>query len=302
MMRLPRLPRSFWPLVLGGALGATALLHSEPADAGRGRGSVRFSGQVRVRGNAGVSVRFARPHVRPWHRYRWSGGRVWVGGYYSPRPYYYYYYPEYVPSYYGSYSYYPVQPEATGAPGMVAAAPLRPVKPAPPTFGLGVFAGGSGFRDSEGIRDEQDSSDLGVLARIRLTPGLMIEGELGQTRFRDDLRVDRRIGGSLIWELGARNTVAPYLLGGIGVNQAEVDDSFTTTQNFGELGIGLRIALSRHLHIAGDVRGGTRRAVDTDRPAGVPDVARSIAPPVQEFDGSDREDYWRARLAAIVNF
>lgn len=297
-----RLPRSVWALVLGGALGLTGLLHSEPAEAGRGRGGVRFSGQVRVRGNAGVSVRFARPYVRPWHRYRWFGGRVWVGGYYYPRPYYYYY-PEYVPSYYGpSYhgSYYPVEAPPTGAPGLVAAAPLPVVKPAPPTFGIGVFAGGSGFRDSESFRDEQDSSDLGVLGRVRLTPGLMIEGELGQTRFRDNLRVDRRIGGSLIWELGARNTFAPYLLGGIGVNQAEVDDSFTTTQNFVEIGLGLRIALSRHLHIAGDVRGGTRRAVDSDdRPVALSAEARSFAPPV---DGNDEEDYWRARLAAIVNF
>src|SRR4051812_13470148 len=90
-------------LVLGGALGAAALLQSGTAEAGvHVSGRVHVGGSVRVRAGGGgnFAVRVGRPYARPWHRHRWFGGSVWVGGYYYPRPYYYYY-PEYVPSYYG---------------------------------------------------------------------------------------------------------------------------------------------------------------------------------------------------------
>jgi hypothetical protein len=245
-----------------------------------------------VRAGGGVSVHVGRSFARPWHRHRWFGGSVWVGGYYYPRPYYYYY-PEYVPSYYGSY--YPVQPMA--APGVAVAAPVIAPPPPPPTFGIGVFAGGTSVRENQ-----QESSDLGVLGRIRLTPGLLIEGEFAKTSFKDDVRVDRRYGGSLIWEIGARHALAPYLLGGGGVNQAEVDGSFTTTQSFGEVGVGLRLALSRNLHVAFDVRGGVRKAVDSNQPNDVPVAVRSVAPPAAVGTADNTENYGRARLAAILNF
>lgn len=233
-------------------------------------------------------MRYARPAWRPRS---WFGGSVWVGrGYYYPRPYYYYYAPEYVPSYYGA-SYYPVQP--TAAPGIVAAtvAPRPPM----PSFGLGVFAGGSN------VQDKQDSSDLGALARLRLTSGLLVEGEIGKTSFKDDLRIDRRIGGSLIYEIGARNTFAPYLLAGLGVQQADVDGSFTTTQDFGEIGVGLRWALSRNLHLTFDLRAGSRNTIDSNQPDVVSSAARTIAPPSGTTD-SNTEDYTRGRLAAILTF
>ena len=286
MMRLPRLHLS--ALLLGGLLGLGAM--GETAEAGRAHfsGGVRFSG--RVHGRVG-GVRFARPFWRPRV---WVGGSVWVGGYYYPRPYYYYYYPESVPSYYygqGGYgSYYPVQPNA--APGVVVAAPQRPPMP---TFGIGVAAGGSS------VDGRQDTSDLSALVRFRLTPGLLIEGELGRTSFKDDVRVDRRIGGSLIWELGARNALAPYLLGGAGVEQADVDGSFSTTQEFGELGVGLRWALSRNLHLTFDVRAGARKAIDSNQPATVSPAARTIAPPSGN-NGDDTENFTRGRLAAILYF
>jgi hypothetical protein len=222
----------------------------------------------------------------------WVGGSVWVGsGYYYPRSYYYYS-PEYVPSYYAGASYYPVQP--TAAPGVVAVAPARP---ALPTVGLGVFAGGSS------VEDQQESSDLGALLRLRLTPGLLIEGELGKTSFEDDVRVDRRAGASLIYEIGAYNSLAPYLLGGGGVQQAEVDGSFTTTQNFGELGVGLRWALSRNLHLTFDIRAGRRQTIDSDQPVVLSSpTARTVAPPSGGAGLDDTEDYTRGRLAAILYF
>ena len=306
MMRLPR-PVSSLPaaVVLGGVLGAATLLSSGTAEAGRGHfgGGVRFSGQVR----GGGSVRFARPigrpfvrpfgrpFVRPFWRPRvWIGGSVWVGGYYYPRPYYYYYYPESVPSYYGG-SYYPVQPpQTTVAPGAEAFAPPPP-RPSMPTFGLGVFAGGTN------VQDRQDSTDLGAMLRLRLTPGLLLEGEIAKTTFKDDVRVDRRIGGSVIYEFGAFNSLAPYVLAGGGVNQADVNGSFNTTQDFGEIGVGLRLALSRSLHLTLDVRAGRRKTVDSNQPQFVGESLRTIAPPSGGIN-NDTEDYTRGRLAAVLNF
>ena len=141
MKRIPSL-RSFTLVAIVLSLGLGAF--GGTAEAGR----ARFGGGVRISGRAhsGVSVRFARPWRSFWRPRVWVGGSVWVGGYYYPRPYYYYYYPESVPSYYYGYggygnyggSYYPVQPSA--APGVVAAAPQRPPMP---SFGIGVAAGGS---------------------------------------------------------------------------------------------------------------------------------------------------------------
>jgi hypothetical protein len=295
MMRLPRLhlPAAS-ALVLGGVIGVTTLLQGGTADAGHAHfsGGAHFSGSVHVSGRVGSSwgsAHFARP---AWRSRSWFGGSVWVGrGYYYPRPYYYYYAPEYVPSYYGS-SYYPVQPMA--APGVVAAT-VAP-RPSMPSFGIGVFAGGSN------VQDKEDSSDLGALARLRLTPGLLVEGEIAKMSFKNDVRVDRRIGGSLIYEIGAQNTFAPYLLAGLGVQQADVDGSFSTTQDFGEIGVGLRWALSRNLHLTFDIRAGSRKTIDSNQPDVVSNAARTVAPPSGTNNSNDTEDYTRGRLAAILNF
>lgn len=289
MMRIP----SFSALVLGGAIGAATLLSGGTAEAGRGHfgGGVHFGGGAHSSGrwHGGGSIRFSRPAWRP---HVWVGGNIWVGsGYYYPRSYYYYS-PEYVPSYYGGGAAYdPVQPDA-GGPGLVAAAPVRP---ALPTFGIGVFAGGSS------VQDTQVSSDIGAMLRLRLTPGLLVEGEIGKTSFENNVRVDRRLGASLIYEFGAYNTLAPYVLAGGGVQQADVDGSFSTTQDFGEVGVGLRLALSRNFHITFDIRGGRSKTIDSNQPVFVSDSARSVAPPSGSF-GNDTEDYTRGRLAAILYF
>jgi hypothetical protein len=301
MMRLPRLVSSSLPaaVVLGGVFGAATLLSSGTAEAGRAHfgGGVRFSGHISghvgIRGG-GVSVHFARPFARPiWRPRVWVGGRVWWGGYYYPRPYYYYYSPEAVPSYYGG-TYYPVQPESAVAPGAVAVA-APPAPPSMPTLGIGVFAGGTN------VQDKQDSTDLGAMLRLRLTPGLLVEGEIAKTSFKDNVRVDRRIGGSLIYEIGALNSFAPYLLAGGGVNQADVNGSFTTSQDFGEIGVGLRWALSRSLHLTFDVRAGRRKTMDSNQPSDISNVVRTIAPP-SGGTNNDTEDYTRGRLAAVLNF
>ena len=278
------------------ALGLASLARIDTADAGRFRFS--GSGRVHARVSGGVSVGWARPvyQSRGWG----VGGHIYVGpryGYYYPRSYYYpryYYYYEPVPSYYGYYStqsYYPVQP----TPAVTAA--VAPQRPDLPRFGMGLFAGGVS------VEGQDDSSDYGLLARFRLTPGLILEGELGKTSYENDLRVDRRLGASLQYEFGAYNALAPYVLAGFGVQQADVGDGeFQSTQNFGELGIGLRWALSPHFNLLFDIRAGSRNTV-SDSVENVPTdgvSARSVTPP-SEASG-DNEGYTRGRLAAVLYF
>lgn len=273
------------------ALGLSTLAtvaHVETAEAGRHR--FGGGGRVHVRVSGNVGVRFARPAYYPRYRGWSTGGRIYVGPSYRYRSYRPYYYAP-VPSYYGYYesNYYPVQPTAViSAPStVVVAAPRQEL----PRFGIGLFAGGVS------VEDQDESTDIGVLGRFRITDGLLIEGEIGKTSYENDLRVDRRLGGSLIYEIGAHNRFAPYVLAGLGVQQAEIaDGEFTTRQNFGELGVGLRFALSRNFHIAADLRAGSRQASDDTDYDGV--AVRSVNPPPP----SESEEYSRARLTALLYF
>ena len=283
------------PILLGlaGALALTST--STSAEAGRAHfsGGFHFSGGGGWRGGVHVSSgwHWSRP---AWHPTSWGvRGHIYVGSYYYPRPYYYYYEPTYVPSYYSG-SYYPVT-AAPAAPGVVAAVVAQPELP---KFGMGVFAGGVQ------VQDVMDSSDVGVLGRVRLgNGGLLLEGELGKTSYENDLRVDRRLGASLVYEIGAYNRFAPYLLAGLGVQQAQVAGDYNTTQDFGEVGIGLRYAITPHFHLTADIRAGSRATVQNDAGMPIPDgsTARTVPTPPTSASG-DSEEYTRARLAAVLYF
>jgi hypothetical protein len=288
------------PLVLG-ALVASSLGVSGVAEAQRVHfsGGVRWGGGVRV--TAGSSWHFARP---AWSPTRWHvSGSIYVGPTYRyyPRPYYVYY-PAYVPSYYESTTYYPVAPVAAPSTVAVVAPPQREL----PRLGIGLFAGGSAVESQTGD-STHESDDLGVLARFRLTTGLILEGELGKMSYDvdgvDNARVDRRLGASLLYEIGAYNRWAPYLLVGLGVQQAEVGGDFTTTQDYGEIGAGLRFAVTEKFHLAFEVRAGSRSTVASDdmittAPAG--SATRVVTPPSASSDES--EEYTRARLNAVLYF
>ena len=285
-------------LAIVAALGLSTLAAVDTAEANR----FRFGGGGRVRVHAhvgvpsgGVSVSYSRPTY--WRPRTWSvGGSIWVGSGYYPRYRYYrpYYYYTPVPSYYGYYSttYYPVAP----APAVTTAVVETPSRPELPKFGLGLFAGGVS------VEDRNESSDFGALARFRLTPGLILEGEIGKQTYEESQRTDRRLGASLLYEIGAYNKFAPYVLAGLGVQQADVDGEYTTTQNFGELGVGIRWAVTPNFHLTFDIRAGSRASVSDDAPDPVDGSvsARSVAPP--SVDSSESEEYSRARLAAILYF
>lgn len=295
-MGAPTVNRRLATLTSGFALGLLTLAATATnANADR----FRFGGGGRVRVHAsvgmpsgGVSVSYSRPYWRPRG---WSvGGSIYVGTYPRYRYYrpYYYYYP--VPSYYGYYSttYYPVAP----APAVQTTVVETPSRPELPRFGLGLFAGGVT------VEDRSESSDFGALARFRLTPGLILEGEIGKQTYEESKRTDRRLGASLLYEIGAYNKLAPYVLAGLGVQQADVENEWKTTQNFGELGIGLRWAVTPQFHLAFDVRAGSRASVSDNRDTAVTGgvSARSVAPPTA--DSNESEEYSRARLSAILYF
>jgi hypothetical protein len=293
------------------------LVDSGTAEANR----YRFGGggRVHARTYGGGGVTYSRPsygyrsYGGGYRSYSYSRGwgvrgSIYVGpryGYYSPyyyRGYYprYYYYYQPVPSYYGVYSYreqpyYPVAPQPTvSAPGTVAVV----ARPELPRFGIGLFAGGASVEGTDG-GTTKESQDVGLLARYRLTQGLLVEAEIGKTEYQDNLRVDRRMGASLVYEIGAYNKLAPYVLAGLGVQQAEVGGQFETRQNFGELGIGLRYAITPHVHITADIRAGSRATVGGDTIQG--DVAtRSVAPPTA--NSNESESYTRFRLAGLFYF
>lgn len=285
------------------------ITQSETADANRSRFSGGGRVHARVHGNPGISMRYSRPGYRPYYNPRFGvSGRIQVGprfgynGYnhypnynYYPRAYYYY---QPVPSYYGVYaqpSYYPVQPVATvnTLPVVVVAHPELP------KFGIGLFAGGASVEGTDGA-STKESSDYGLLGRLRLTQGLLVEAEIGEQSYQDNARVDRRIGGSLVYEIGAYNKLAPYVLAGLGVQQAEVDGQFETRQNFAEIGIGLRYAATPHFHLLFDVRAGSRATAESDELRGGNAVTRQVTPP--SASSNDAENYSRARFSAVLYF
>lgn len=265
---------------------------------------------VRIGGHAGGHVHVGHWGVRggghwsghvswgyhPRH-YHWAyrprvrvGGSIWVGTYYNPYPYYYPTFasppPAQPPCECGPSAYYPpVYPAPTTAVAAVAPAPELP------RFGIGVFGGGSS------TAGKADSNDVGLLGRLRLSRGLLFEGELGKSEMADSQRVDRRLEGALVWEIGADNAWAPYLLAGVGGTRADTADT-TATQGFGEVGAGLRWALTPHFHITADIRAGSRGTVQDSGTQ--PVLARDIAPP--PAGSGQTENYTRGRLAAILYF
>lgn len=191
-----------------------------------------------------------------------------------------------VPSYYVEY----VQP----APVYVAPEPVyleRPMAPVPQPsierWGLGAFAG------SVHVDGQEVGSDLGLLGRYRLSRAWSLEGELAKTTSTNGSRVDRRLGGALVWTLPLGRKLSPFLLLGAGYGQSELGDGeFHAEQGYGELGAGLTYRLTKSLHIMADVRAGARSSSD--------DVTYVAKGGVVELE--EDESYDRARIGAMLFF
>jgi hypothetical protein len=252
---------------------------------------IHVGGSASVRIGGGIRVRTPRVHWRP-HRYHYGPRRGAViyygGGYYDYRwaapP--------------------PPPPPCDCAPGVpsyyppAAPVPVVVAQPAPPRLarlGLGGFVGGTDV-DGEGEAD-----DAGLFARLRLTRGLILEGEIAHSELGDD-REENRVGGSLIYEFGAANRWAPYILGGIGVSVREdeygVEEEYG--RGYGEIGIGLRWALTERFHLAADIRAGAAGTIEEDD-WDEDDAVRSAAFQPRP-DDDEAVEYTRARLSAVIYF
>jgi hypothetical protein len=252
---------------------------------------IHIAGSASIRVGGGIRVRTPRVHWRPHRHYGPRRGAViyYAGGYYDYRwaapppppppcdcaaP---------VPAYY---------PPAYAAPAPVVVA--QPPAPRLARFGLGAFVGGT---DTDG---QGEGDDVGLFARLRLTRGLILEGELGHSELDYD-QIENRVGGALLYEFGAANRWAPYVLGGVGVSVREDEYGYREEygRSYGEVGVGLRFALTDRFHIAGDIRAGASARVE-DLDDDDDDLARGLAIPDDE--GEEAIEYTRARLSAVIYF
>jgi hypothetical protein len=219
-------------------------------------------------------------------------GGIWVGGgYYDP-----YYYPTYytysTPACEcGPSAYYPPVYPAPSTQAYIA-----PEPPPMPSFGVGLYGGGTSTNTSA------DGSDVGLFANLRITRGLLVQGALGKTSIDQGQRVDKRYEGALIWEIGAENDWAPYLLAGLGVETADTTQTTSATQNFGEVGAGIRWALTRNIHLTADLRAGSRQTVDGGQMTTAPVKTLSTVAVPPAADSGQSEDFTRFTLGAMLYF
>ena len=188
--------------VLLGAAAAFATQVGLTSDASADGVSVRVGGSAHVEAGVHVNVDGFIGAIAQLE----AGLSVGIG-FSSPPP------PPPVPSYYVEYVapapvIYAPQPVYIDQPMVVAPAPLS-------RWGLGVFAG------SVHIDDQEAGSDLGLVGRYRLSPNWSIEGELAKTKSTNGSRVDRRVGGALVWTLPVGRKLRPSLLVGAGYGQSE---------------------------------------------------------------------------------
>lgn len=284
------LRRSLLPTALAALLAAPVLL----ADIGQAHADVRIRVGGNVKVKVGGHVRVRRHHRQRTHRGHVRlriGGHIHLGGgvYYGarfappppPPPSYECDHPPTgpVPAYYAPVGAPPPTPYIVSSP-----------RPRQPVFGLGIFAG------SVSAEDGPSGDDLGLLARLRVSRSLHLEGEISKTEHSDGARIDRRVGGAVLWDLAPHSRWSPFLLGGMGVAQVEMDEgSYQADQGYAEVGLGLGYQLSDRFQIAADLRAGARTRTEEAAPDGA--VLRTIAPPQDEEEG-----YTRARLSGILYF
>lgn len=289
------------------AAAFSAGLVALPSTASAERHRVRIGGDVRVRARGHVRIGGPRVHVGP--RYRRSY-RPYYRPHFRPRihvrPYArpYVYYPGVYWGYRWGYRYAAPPPpacyEACGPsasayyyapPQPVAVAVVAPERERLPRLGIGVFGG------SVDTENNEAGSDIGLVGRIRLTRHFMLEAEVAKSEFDDGSRIDRRLGGSVLFGFLPYSDLSPYVLAGGGFGQTDVDDgTFTADQAYGEVGIGLEWALGRHLSLFGDLRAGARASNADDEDVLL--VRDSPGSPSVE----DEERFTRARVGALLYF
>jgi hypothetical protein len=143
------------------------------------------------------------------------------------------------------------------------------------------------------VEGHEAGEDLGLLGRLRLTDHWELEAEISKSELSDSTRVDRRLGGAIMYDFSPYNRWSLYALGGMGVSQTDLGGGdFSAEQGYAELGLGLNWRLSRNLVLSADIRAGARETAGDD-------IALRTVEPVAV---QDEENYTRARLSAILYF
>ncbi len=278
--------------------GFAAGMVASPPEASADRARVRVGdGRGRVHGRVHVGGRYSGPR---YYGRGYRGYRPYYRPYYRPRVHLRYYSrPYFFPYYYGyRYAapppcYYECGPSYYSAPPPVVVAARVRDEPPLPRLGIGIFGG------SVGVEGNDSGADLGLVGRLRLTRHFMLEAEVSKTELADGERVDKRIGGALLLDLMPYSALSPFVLGGGGFGQTDVNDgTFTAEQLYGELGVGLEWRLGRHFAIFGDLRAGVRESnASDDEFLLVRGVAGGNDPVVD-----DNERFTRARIGALLYF
>ena len=257
-----------------GLLAAATLVCGTFAKTAEAGVRVRFGGRIHVGGSVRIGTPMPRSYV--------SGYMFWGPRYVAPAPVYY---AAPVPAYYTNPGYTPYYASAPATPA------ANPVTPALSRFGIGVYAGGLA------ASNETEGDDAGLLARVRVTDHLLIEGEMGRTSLADGARIDRRGSLGLVLELAPRSAWSAYGVAAAGAQRTEVGTNWQGDLQFGEAGVGLRWALSPSVSFLADLRYGERDLVNQTTQVSSP-VERRVAPAQQDT----AEQYSRIRLAAMVTF
>jgi hypothetical protein len=276
-------------LALASALVASAaVLLVAPSEASADEIRIKARGSVSVRASGHVHVG-ARPvrHVRVHRHHHVRYAPVYWGFRFAAPP------PPPPPCYEGcgvAVNAYYTAPAPVHVHAVAPAPPPPPPPPAPvATVGIGVFAGAV---DVEG---NDAGGDIGLFGRLRLTHHLRLEGELSKSEHHEGARVDRRLGAALLYDFAPHGRLSPYLLGGLGVGQAELEGGLLTADTaYAELGVGLEWRLAPRFSLIGDIRAGAREnRVDGDQ---LQPLIYSPASVKQD------EAYTRGRLGAILYF
>lgn len=156
-------------------------------------------------------------------------------------------------------------------------------------WGLGAFAG------SMSTRGMESGSDLGLFAQYRFSQAIRAELELAKSKQADGGRVDRRVGGAILYNLTPHRRLSPFLLMGAGYGQSEIAaGEFHAQQGYGEVGAGLRLRLTPSIHIVGDLRSGRRSTKDGDVYMSKSSMSGAS---VEEDEG-----YTRLRVGGLISF
>jgi hypothetical protein len=215
-------------LLLAAAATLTAVA-AMPATAQADRFRVRIGGHVHVGGHVQVVV--GRPAPPPPPTYACDYGCSNAGYYYEPAP------APPPPA--------PMQPYY-GYP--TASAPRRP------SLGLGLMMS-SVELDESGLA----ADGAGLLGRLRVSPRLELEVTLASDQYRENPRIDTRIGAAALIGLGQPGGFTPYLVLGAGANVVQPqgqDTNMDALPAYGylEAGIGLSWELTPHFSLTGDLR------------------------------------------------